>query len=506
MTQDTTTVSDYVQVLRKRIRPALLAAFGVFLAMTAFVFLSPTVYESSAKLLIEQMDMPVELTGGVGAQEYVEQRLQRTRQRVLTDTNAKALIDRYKLYESTFGEGLLEEKLDEFNANVLITPQVTGVIDPKSMRAADLTYAFDVAFRDSNPETSQKVAAELASLFVSSSAAQAKEEAEREIAFASAESDRIAAELREREGRLAKFRQAHPSGLPDDRVRNQERAMAFERELATVDSDLRAARARQELYTAQLRDTPRDSPVLDETGQVVLRGQDRLAVAQQELMAARSKYSEDHPDVRRLKREIASLTAEASAGQSAQPTNPAYIQLQSQVNAAAIEVRELSVRRSQLSRDLTEIEGAISVSPQIEEQYADLVRDYEVIKAQYEQLRSQQATAELKRKAADSAAETYVLINPARVPEDPVEPDRVALMFLGIVLSIAAGLGTAFLLNAADPTVRGRLDVIALAGAEPFAQIPAIRTQFEARKRRVGNLALAAGMAALAFLLLLVVA
>ena len=505
MKADSTTFSDYLRVLKRRLRPALLAAFGVLIAMSGYVFLSPAVYESSAKMLIEQMDLPVELTGGIGAQEYVEQRLQRTRQRVLTDSNAKAMIERHHLYESTFGEGLLEEKLDEFNANVLITPQVTGVIDPKSMRAADLTYAFDVAFRDSDPETSQKVAAELAGLFVSSSAAQAKEEAQREISFARAESDRTATELREREGRLAKFRQQHPSGLPDDRIRNQERAMAFERELATVDSDLRAARARQELYTAQLRDTPRDSPVLDETGQVVLRGQDRLAVAQQELMAARSKYSDNHPDVRRLKREIASLTAEANASSTSAPTNPAFIQLQSQVNAAAIEVRELSGRRSQLGSALSEIESAISVSPQIEEQYADLVRDYEVIKTQYEQLRSQQANAELKLKAADSAAETYVLINPARVPEDPVEPDRVALMFLGIVLAIAAGLGTAFLLNAADPTVRGRLDIIELAGAEPFAQIPTIRTQFEIRKRKVGNLALATGMAALAFVLLLMV-
>jgi hypothetical protein len=152
------------------------------------------------------------------------------------------------------------------------------------------------------------------------------------------------------------------------------------------------------------------------------------------------------------------------------------------------------------------VQGAISLSPQIEEKYADLVRDYEVMKTQYEQTRAQQATAEQKRKAADTAAETYVLINPARVPEDPVEPDRVALMFLGIVLSIAAGLGTAFLLNAADPTVRGRLDVVALAGAEPFAQIPAIQSQLELRRRRVSNLAMAAGIATLAVLLLLMVA
>jgi glycosyltransferase involved in cell wall biosynthesis len=300
MTPDTATFSDFMRVLRNRARQATLAAFVVLLAIACFAFLSPAVYEASATLLIQQMDMPVTLTGGAGAQEYVEQRLQRTRQRVLTDENVKAFIERHKLYESAFEVELVEEKLAKFNESVSITPQVTGVIDPKSMRAADLTYAFDVGFKDSDPETTERVANELAELFVSSSAAQAKEEAEREIVFARTESERLASELREREARLAKFRQAHPVGLPDDRVRNQERALAFERDLANVDADLRAARARMELYNAQLRDTPRDSPVLDQTGQVVLRGTDRLAAAQQELMAARSKYSEDHPDVRRL--------------------------------------------------------------------------------------------------------------------------------------------------------------------------------------------------------------
>ncbi len=113
------------------------------------MFLLPAVYESSATLLIEQMSLPVELTGGAGAQDYVEQRLQRTRQRVLTDENVKSMIERHKLYESGFESKALEDKLAEFNANVLITPQVTGVIDPKSMRAAELTYAFDVGFRNS---------------------------------------------------------------------------------------------------------------------------------------------------------------------------------------------------------------------------------------------------------------------------------------------------------------------------------------------------------------------
>lgn len=503
MTPDDRNFSDLVRNLKNRARPAAITSLAVLVVASALVFLLPAVYESSATLLIEQMSMPAELTGGAGAQDYVEQRLQRTRQRVLTDQNVESFVGRYSMYESME----MEDRLAEFNANVFITPQVTGVIDPKSMRAADLTYAFDVGFRHSDPDVAQKIANELSDLFVKSSATQAKEDAEREIAFAKTESERLASELREREARLTEFRLKHPGGLPEDRVRNQERAMQYERDRALVDSDLRAARARQELYTAQMRDTPRDSPVLDETGQVVLRGADRLAAAQQELVAARAKYSEDHPDVRRLKREIAQLSAAASSGSSSAPTNPAYIQLQSQANAAAIEVRELTARRAQLSAQLENAQGAVSLSPRLEEQYTDLVRDYEVIKTQYEQMRAQQASAELRAKVAGSAAaETYVLINPARVPEDPVQPDRFALMFLGIVLAVAAGIGTAFMLHAADSTIRGTSDVVALAGAEPFAHVPTIRSRAEVQRHRLGMIALAGCIGVIVLVLLFVAA
>lgn len=282
--------------------------------------------------------------------------------------------------------------------------------------------------------------------------------------------------------------------------------MTLERELAMVDTDLRAARGQKDLLEAQLRDTPRDSTSVDASGEVVLRGGDRLVAAQQELVAALAKYSDDHPDVRRLRREIATLTTEVSSTSAGPPTNPAYIQMETQVNAANIAVRELTARRYELSRSLANMQGAITLSPKLEEQYTDLVRDYEVIRTQYEQMRGQQATAELQAKAAGTAAEIYVLINPARTPEDPVQPDRLALMFLAIVLAVAAGLGTAFLIDAGDPTIRGTADVMELAGVEPFAHVPVIRSNVDAHRHRISNVALAAGTAVIAFVLLIVVA
>src|SRR5262245_28729779 len=505
MNQHDQTFSDLLHVLKKRARPAAIVAFAVLLAMTCFVFLVPAVYESKATLLIEHMDIPVELAGGAGSQEYVEQRLQRTKQRVLTDESVKSLIERHHVYEID-EDSDLEYLLEEFKENALVTPQVTGVIDPRSMRSAELTYAFDVSFLHSDPEVATAVANDLADLFISSSAQQAKEDALRAIEFAKAEAERLAGELRQREAKLTAFRQANPGGLPEDRVRNQESAMSLDREIAAIDTDLRAARARRDLVEAQMRDTPRDNPIITGDGQVVMGGADRLAAAQQELAAALARYSEDHPDVRRLRREIATLSKDIQSGAGATPTNPAYLQLQSQSNAANVEVHELSARRSTISAQLAQMQGEITLSPKLEEQYRELVRDYEVMKTQYEQMRSQQATAELKAKAANAtASESYVLINPARTAEDPVEPDRLALMFLAIVLAIGAGIATAFFLNVADTTVRGSSDVVALAGGQPFAHLPRMQSALELRRKRTTDLALAGALTIVTIVVLYIV-
>ena len=492
------TFSDFLHVLRRRARPSASAALAVLLGMIFLTFSLPAVYQSSATLLIEHPDIPTDVLGGAGLDGYVEQRLQRTRQRVLTSDNVEELIEEHHLFQSGREAKLSgDEKISLFNESVLVTPQVTGVIDPRSMRTANLTYGFDVGFLYEDPVVARDVADSLAELFISASEEQAQDVSAATIEFLRSEGDRLQTDLRERETRLAEFRQTYSGGLPENREANLRRAGDLERDLARVDDDLRNARARKDLLETQLQSTARDSPVLDETGQPVLRGADRLAAAQQELVAGLAKYSEDHPDVRRLRREVASLTAEVSTSPSAPPTNPVYQQLQSQISGADVMVRELVGRRSDLSAMLGRVKSAIYDSPKYEKQYTDLARDYETIKAQYDQIRARQTTAEIAQKATDAqAAETYVLINPAMVPTSPIEPDRVSLTFLAVVLAIAAGLGTASLLNATDTTVRGSADVAALAGAQLLGHVPPMRTPAERQRRRLGDVALAAGMLA----------
>jgi polysaccharide chain length determinant protein (PEP-CTERM system associated) len=495
MKTDDQTFASFTHMLRRRARPAAVTAMAILLGMMAFTFSIPPVYESSASLLIEAPQVAPETVGATGPQEYVEQRLQRTRQLVLTTDNVNALIKRHKLLQED-GQALSPgDQAVAFNSNVVITPQVTGVVDPRSMRDADLTYAFDVTFKASDPEVAAAVANDLAQLFVTSGAERAKADATRSIAFLSGEAERLQADLREREARLAEFRQTHFGALPENREQTLAMASDLERDLARADDDLRAVRARKDLLEAQLRDTPRDRAVIDETGQEVLAGANRLEAAQRELIAALAKYSEDHPDVRRLRREIASLSAQTATGSAAAPTNPAYLQLQTQINAADVEIRQLTSRRYEIASARTRAQAAVFKSPEYEKQYTDLVRDYELIKEQYQQMRQKQASAEITAKAARAdAGETYMLINPAQVPTRPAEPDRVALMFLGLVLALSGGLGIVSLLNAIDTTIRGSADIAQIAGATPLGSIPELHTTAEIRTRRLRDAGITAGM------------
>ena len=93
----------------------------------------------------------------------------------------------------------------------------------------------------------------------------------------------------------------------EDPMMAAQRYEQIDRELAAVDAGLRAARERKDVLESEALQTSKYRAILSD-GQPVMRGEDRLIAAQQELVALQARYSDTHPDIVRLKREIAALT------------------------------------------------------------------------------------------------------------------------------------------------------------------------------------------------------
>lgn len=255
-----------------------------------------------------------------------------------------------------------------------------------------------------------------------------------------------------------------------------------------------------------------------------------LDKARGELAAARERYGPEHPDRIRLEREVASLeqdlagaTAAAAKGSGADasatpaPTpvpkdadNPAYIQIEAQLSATRNDLTALAAEEERLRAERRGYEQKITLEPQTERDYRDLMRDYENTKVKYQELRAKQQEATVsKNLETDRKGERFTLIEPPLVPEEPASPNRPLILALGLVLSIGLGVGSGAAAESLDDTVRDRRDLVRLlAGPSPLAIIPSIDTGEPVaspwRRRALLGLGVAgavlAGLAAIHFL------
>ncbi len=236
--------------------------------------------------------------------------------------------------------------------------------------------------------------------------------------------------------------------------------------------------------------------------------QRRLEEARAKLAEAVGRYGPEHPDRVRLQREVDSLQDQLSAAPPSAPQpkltpkeadNPAYVQIQAQLAGTVNELTALEGEITKLRARSLEYQRNVSLSPQVEREYRELMRDYDNTRIKYQEIRSKQAEAKTAQNLeADRKGERFTLIDPPLPPEEPVSPNRKLIVIGGFILSIALAAGVLWLLETLDSSVRGRLDLLNLTGVPPLALVPHIGTEAErlASRRRM-RLAVSSAMASL---------
>jgi uncharacterized protein involved in exopolysaccharide biosynthesis len=223
--------------------------------------------------------------------------------------------------------------------------------------------------------------------------------------------------------------------------------------------------------------------------------QRRLESAQSALAEAVGRYGPEHPDRVRLQREVTALQAELSAAGPSTPAppqmnpkeadNPAYVQIQAQLSSTLNDLAALDVQVAKLQALSNEYQQYISRSPQVEQQYRELTRDYDNTKLKYMEIRSKQSEAKTAQNLeADRKGERFTLIDPPLPPEEPISPNRKLIFIAGFILSGGLAAGVLWLLEKFDISVRGRVDLLALTGVAPLALVPHIETEADRRASR----------------------
>ena len=242
--------------------------------------------------------------------------------------------------------------------------------------------------------------------------------------------------------------------------------------------------------------------------------QAQLAAMETQLILASQKYSAEHPDVKKLQRAIQKLRKEmvqvdiselpADAPQDI-IENPTHVQLSAQLNATSAGLSSYAQKRIELQSKLTEFENRLMETPQVERQYRALLRDHENAALKYQEIKAKEMEAQIAQSLeVEQKGERFVLIEPPQLPQEPVRPNRVVLLVLGLVLATGGGLGSVAFSQVTDSTIRGRKDLISLVAVPPLAVVPYIRSPGEVHTGRLRRLlfygVVLAAMAAVVFL------
>jgi capsular polysaccharide biosynthesis protein len=204
--------------------------------------------------------------------------------------------------------------------------------------------------------------------------------------------------------------------------------------------------------------------------------------------------------VRKTRADIAHLEKQLDAAETARkadqklPDNPAYINLSAQLTNARAEINLLQHQIKELELSATEYRRRIAATPNVEESYNALIGERNNTQAKYDDLMRKHMEAGVSQGLEkEQKGERFTLIDPARLPEKPLKPNRLAIMLIGLVLGIGAGIGFAALREFSDDAVRNPDQLELVTKFPVLAGIPPIITRADIVRRRWKRIALATG-------------
>jgi uncharacterized protein involved in exopolysaccharide biosynthesis len=218
----------------------------------------------------------------------------------------------------------------------------------------------------------------------------------------------------------------------------------------------------------------------------------RLKQMQSDLITLRARYSDAYPDVVALRAEIDAL--KGSRHQGATRTR-GDMRKDIEGGAATPSVEGLESRRAALSEEIALMRARIAATPAHEQALAALERDYTVLSGNYAQLMNRQLEAQASAALARRhAAGRLRIVDPANLPLRPARPDRLAILLLGALLSVAAATALSFALFYTDSSYKDPEELSHAHGSPVVVAIPRVDEdagRWERQQSALGAAALA---------------
>lgn len=467
------------------------------------IYTMPDRYESNARIFVDTQSVLRPLMSGLAVQPNIDQQVTMLSRTLISRPNVEKLIAMADLDLNVQSPEQREALISSLMGGLRISSAGRGN-----------SNLFNLSYADTRPDRAQRVVQSLVSLFVESGLGSKRQDSDAARRFIEEQIANYEQKLTEAENRAKDFRLRNMELLGDG-------ARDYVTQIAQASAQLQQAqlelREAQNARDSMQRQIVGEDPVLlppEQAPSAAVSIPDldgRIDALKRNLDSLLQRFTEQHPDVIGTRRVIADLEAQkreevakmAQAGITSQfgsiNSNPVFQQMKMALAESESRVASLQARVGEYQGRLDHLRTMNKMLPEIEAEMAQLNRDYDVHKRNYDALVSRRESANM---AVEMSSQTGIaefrVVDPPTLPNKPSAPNRLLLLPLAALAGLGAGFALTFLISQLRPAFSDGRALREATGLPVLGTVSMLQTPARTRARRRGLAAFAAGLTAYA--------
>jgi polysaccharide biosynthesis transport protein len=504
-------LSSYWAMVKRRRWLIFLSIFLFWMVGWIVGRLIPASYVSEAIIGIQQQEVPEQYVEPNVNNSDLQNRVQTMTQQILSRPRLQSTIDRFHLYPETHGLTSLlvpADPVERMRKDIkieLVAPEKTaGRITPPPT-------AFKIHYAANSSELAQRVNSELTSMFIEENLKSQQQLSQSTTDFLSSELANARTKLDQQEAKVRDFKAKHFGDLPSQVQTNVQILSGLQGQLQSAQVALDNAR-QQGLYLESIQqqyNSAEKEQTTSESSVSSVALEKELINMRVRLADERSKYTEDYPDIVSLKDKIAKMEAmkkqidgaNSSLRKSDNPSDKAddnvaaadevrpgsltpIMQIRSQIKANELQTKNFQKRVDDLEAEISQYRARLNLTPETEQELADVSRGYDESKANYDSLLKKQDQSQLATSLEQrQQGGQFSILDPSSLPDTPAIPIALICSLGGLALGIFFGFGLAAFREMTNVRVRQESDLIEIVPTRVLVGIPHLAVPGEQERR-----------------------
>jgi len=472
-------IIDYLKGIWLKRRYIIIATWLICPLGWFVVASMPNVYESEARVYVDTQSLLRPLLKGLTVETNPNTQIRLMVKTLLSRPNLERISRMTDLDVQASNSEEYEQIIKDLKENI----KISGV---------GRENIYTLSIEDKDPEMAKNIVRSALTVFIENTLGETRSDSDSAQKFLNTQIKDYENRLSNAESRLTSFKQKYSDILPEQSGgyysklnSNKDTLKAIELEL--LENKTRLDSAKKQLSQSIVADADSDNKIKSESS-IQTTYDDRITELEVQLDTLKLRYTDRHPDVIEVSRNLSHLNKQRSAeiekylAQNNENTgslkrlsaNPVIQEVQIQVNQLENLIASLNVRADDYRQRIIELENRVHTLPEIEAELVALNRGYEITKKKYEELLSRKETASLAQQADETTDKIqFRVIDPPRKATKPSGPKRFILFGVVLVLGFGVGIGLSFVFSQITPVATSTTQLSKATGVPIFGVVSA---------------------------------